>query len=68
VDIHLKQLKDVEVVEGQDGEDVTLRVIEKDGSPHGALTEIKIPAKSYEMFEGAIAEKWLEKQKANVNI
>ena len=61
--IELKQLKDVEILEHRDTEDRTIRVIEYDGSPHGGLSEIKIPAKSYKMLEGAIVERWLELKK-----
>ena len=58
--IELKQLKYVEILEHRDTGDRTIRVIEYDGSPHGTLSEIKIPAKSYKMLEGAIVERWLE--------
>ena len=61
--IQLKQLKDVEIIERLDTEDKTLRIVEYDGSPHGGLTEIIIPAASYEMLETAIVDKWLERKK-----
>ena len=61
--IELKQLKDVEIIEHRDTEDRTIRIIEYDGSPHGGLSEIKIPAASYGMLEGAIVERWLERKK-----
>lgn len=64
--IQFKQLKDVEVVEGRDSKDMAIRIIEMDGSFNGSLTEIKIPAKSYEMLEGAIVEKWLESKKPTI--
>ena len=61
--VQLKQLKDVEIIEHRDTEDKTLRIVEYDGSPHGGLTEIIIPATSYEMLETAIVERWLERKK-----
>ena len=62
--IQFKQLKDVEITEDRGTEDKTIRIIEKNGSFYGALTEIKIPAESYELFEKAIMEIWLEKKKS----
>jgi hypothetical protein len=61
--IHLKQLKDVEIIEHRDTEDKTIRIVEMDGSFNGALTEIKIPAASYCFLEEAIVDKWLESEK-----
>jgi hypothetical protein len=61
--IYLKQLKDVEIIDHRGTEDKTIRIVEYDGSPHGGLTEIIIPATSYEMLEAEIVERWLERKK-----
>ncbi|MDD5051039.1 MAG: hypothetical protein PHV93_04895 [Candidatus Pacebacteria bacterium] len=64
--IQLRELKDAEVVVDWGTEDVTIKVTEKDGSFHGARSEIKIPAKSYEMLREAIVEEWLEDKKESI--
>jgi hypothetical protein len=64
--IQLKQLRDVEIAEHRDTEDTTIRIIEKDGSFSGGLSEIIVPATSYKMLETAIVEKWLEKKKDSI--
>jgi hypothetical protein len=62
--IQINELKDITVVESLICKEVTIRIIEKDGSFHGARSEIKIPAKSYELLEQAVVEKWLENKKS----
>jgi hypothetical protein len=62
--IQIKDLKDTGIAEALDSNDVTIRIVEKDGSFNGSQTDIKIPAKSYEMLEHAIVERWLENKKS----
>jgi hypothetical protein len=64
--IQIRELKYADIVAPLDTEDVTIRVVEKDGSLYGAWSEIKIPAKSYELLEEAIVEKWLENKKESI--
>jgi hypothetical protein len=63
MDLFIKELKDVDVIESPDGNHMILQLTEKDGNVYGSKTDIKIPAESYAMFEEAIVEKWLDKQK-----
>lgn len=62
--IHIKQLRDADIIEDEDA--VTIVLNEKDGSCYGSKTDIKIPAKSYEMLEGAVVENWLAKKNSSI--
>lgn len=62
--IHIKQLKDADIIEDEDA--VTIVLNEKDGSYYGSKTDIKIPAESYKMLEGAIVENWLAKKNSSI--
>jgi hypothetical protein len=62
--IQIRELKDAEVVDSLDSNDVIIKIDEKDGSFCGSRSEIKIPAKSYELLEQAIVERWLENKKS----
>jgi hypothetical protein len=64
VDIYIGYTKDVVIEESRDCENLTIGIIELNGSFHGARTDIKIPARSYEMLEQAVVERWLEKKKS----
>lgn len=69
MDIIMKQLHDVDIIDDQlkvRGE-VSIVFHEYDGSFCGGKTEIKMPAKSYEMLEETIVEKWLEKKKSSIS-
>lgn len=57
-------LRNVKIRKSTDGESTTIKLTEMDGNYYGATSEIKIPAKSYEMLEEAIVENWLEKKKS----
>ena len=46
---------------------MTVKLTEIDGSWYGRQTEIKMPAKSFEMLEEAIVENWLEKKKSLIS-
>ena len=59
--MQIKQLRNVDIY--KDGDYVTIQLNEKDGNQYGTVSDIKIPAKSYEMLEREIVDKWLEKQK-----
>lgn len=56
--IIIAELKDAEIEENKEGRKITIKLTEK-GGYFGHKTEIKMPAKSYEMVESAIVEKWL---------
>lgn len=62
--IHIDLLRDVDIIEEHN--EVTIALNEKDGSYYGGKTDIKMPAKSYEMLEEAVVEKWLEKVKESI--
>ncbi|MCK9519294.1 MAG: hypothetical protein M0R74_09790 [Dehalococcoidia bacterium] len=62
--IHINQLRDADIIEERD--EVTIVLNEMDGNYYGSKTDIKIPAKSYEMLEEAIVERWLEKVKESI--
>ena len=64
--IQIRELKYVDVVDSLDSNDVIIKIDEKDGSFCGSRSEIKIPAKSYELLEEAIVEKWLENKKESI--
>lgn len=55
-----EQLRDVDIIEERD--EVTVVLTEYNGSYYGGKTEIKMPARDYEMFEEAVIEKWLAKK------
>lgn len=61
MNVHIVQLRDVDIIEGE--EEITIVLNEMDGSFYGGKTDIKMPASSYEMLEDAVVEKWLEKKK-----
>jgi L-rhamnose mutarotase len=63
LEINLGCLKDVEVRKPKGDKNYTIVLTEVDGNYYGSLSEIKIPAKSYEMLEKEIVDKWLDKQK-----
>lgn len=67
MDILIGYLKDVDIEESRDSENLTLKLTELDGSFHGARMVIKIPAKSFNMLEEAIVERWLEKKKSLIS-
>ena len=64
--VHISQLKDVEIEESRDGKEIIIKLTEENGSYYGGKTEIKMPAKSYEMLEGAIVERWLDNVKDSI--
>lgn len=64
--VHISQLKDVEIEESRDGKEIIIKLTEENGNYYGSKTNIKIPAKSYEMLEEAIVERWLEKVKESI--
>jgi len=66
LDILIGHLKNVEIVKSKDDKNVTIHLSEMDGNFYGSKSEIKIPAKSYEVLEKEIVEKWLEKKKDQV--
>lgn len=63
--IHVQQLRDADVIEEQ--EEITIVLTERNGSHYGGKTDIKMPAKSYEMLEKVIVERWLEKIKDSID-
>ena len=63
MEIQIKQLRNVDILKSCDHETVTVKLNEMDGNYYGSWTDIKIPAKSYEMLEKEIVDVWLEKQK-----
>ena len=64
--IHINQLRDVDIIEERDTDEITIVLNEKDGNYYGSKTDIKMPAKSYKMLEEAVVEKWLEKVKDSI--
>jgi len=66
LEILIGYLRNVEVEKSRDEENITIKLNEIDGNVYGSWANIKIPAKSYEMLEEAIVEKWLEKKKNQV--
>ena len=66
MEIQIKQLRNVDILKSRDHETVTVRLNEMDGNFFGSWTNIKIPAKSYEMLEKEIVDVWLEKEKDQV--
>ena len=63
MEIQIKQLRNVNIEKSRDEENVTIRLNEMDRNYYGSWTDIKIPAKSYEMLEKEIVDVWLEKEK-----
>jgi len=63
LEIQIKQLRNVNIEKSRDEENVTIRLNEMDRNYYGSWTDIKIPAKSYEMLEKEIVDVWLEKEK-----
>lgn len=63
MEIQIGYLRGVDVIRSRDEENVTILLNEIDGNYYGGKTYIKIPAKSYEMLEMEIVEKWLDRQK-----
>ena len=66
MEIQIKQLRNVDILKSRDHETVTVRLNEMDGNFFGSWTNIKIPAKSYEMLEKEIVDVWLEKEKDQI--
>jgi hypothetical protein len=64
--IHINQLRDVDIIEERDTDEITIVLNEKDGSYYGSKTDIKMPASSYEMLEEAVVERWLEKKNNSI--
>ena len=62
MEIRIDQLRGVDII--SDDKEVTVVFNEYDGSWYGGKTAIKIIAKSYEMLEQAVVEKWLENKKS----
>lgn len=63
MEITIGQLRNVKIKKSRDDKEVTLNLNEQDGNIYGTMSEIKIPAKSYELLEEAIVENWLENKK-----
>jgi len=64
--IEVSDLRNAEVIESVDGNEVVLRLTEMDGNYYGSSTEIKLPAKSFKMLREAIVEGWLEEKKNQI--
>ena len=67
MDILIGYLKNVDIEESKDNENLTIGLTELNGSFYGTRTYIKIPAKSFNMLEEAIVERWLEKKKSLIS-
>lgn len=66
MNINIGDLRNVEVEEVKDSREVVIKLNEMDGNVYGTTSEIKITAKSYELLEEAIVEKWLAKKKDSI--
>jgi hypothetical protein len=60
--LYAEQLRDVDIID--EPKEVTVVLTECNGSYYGGKTEIKMPARDYEMLEEAVIEKWLAKKNA----
>jgi hypothetical protein len=67
LDVYIGFTKDVEIIESMVCDNLlTIVFTEKNGSFYGAKSAIKIPAKTYDMLEQAVVERWLEKKKSTI--
>lgn len=63
MELQIGYLRNIDIRQPTDSENVTIGMNEYDGNTYGSWTHIKIPARSYEMLEKEIVDRWLDKQK-----